>query len=130
MLQGGPDAVAIFEQDLDQTFQRIRDRCVVLREKSKDLDETNTNLTPEQAKAFKTFPKYFQDALLANDMDKINEAFSLMDEETSKRVMDECQRTGLISVLSEEEAKQYLDQDHLATDEQKPKVALRITSIS
>jgi hypothetical protein len=53
-----------------------------------------------------------------------------MDEETSKRVMDECQRTGLISVLSEEEAKQYLDQDQLATDEQKPKVALRITSIS
>lgn len=112
MTQNGPEPIKIFEQDVEATYTRIRERCVVLRQKkeSSEITEENSNLTPEQATAFKSFPKFFQDALMSNEMDKINEAFSKMDEATAKTVMDKCQETGLIAILSEEEAAKYMNE--------------------
>ena len=68
----------MFEVDVQSTWNRLQERSEVLRknrtEKNTDsLDETNSNLTPEQAAVFRTFPKYFQEALFANDMEKIND---------------------------------------------------------
>jgi ribosomal protein S20 len=104
------ESLAIFGTDLEDTFSRIKRRCHELREKAKDkeVNEENSNLTPEQAEAFKTFPKYFQDALLSNDMDAINNAFEQMDEQLSQEVMEKCQTTGLIRVLDKEEADKII----------------------
>jgi cell division cycle protein 37 len=110
MLSGGPAAVQVFETDLEGTYARIRERSKILRDKRKQesdqLDENNSNLTPEQSEAFNAFPKYFQDALFSNDIDQINAAFAKMDETLAADVMAKCQATGLISLLSEEEAQQ------------------------
>lgn len=111
MIHGGPAAVQVFEQDFAQTYDRIHKRCIEMKNKDKELDDSNSNLTPEQAVAFKSFPKVFQQALMANDMNKINEAFAAMDEKTAKEVMDKCQSTGLISVLSDDQAKEYIQAD-------------------
>ncbi|KAI3637450.1 hypothetical protein MIR68_004099 [Amoeboaphelidium protococcarum] len=107
------EPLALFEQDLESTYNHVKERSKILKAKqnSKDLDEDNSNLTPEQAVVFKTFPKHFQDAMYSGDMNKINESFGKMTEEESARVMADCQKTGLISVLSEEESKQYLPQE-------------------
>lgn len=111
MINQVPEAIKFFEDDLEKTFAHIKARSKVLAEKKEfeEIDTENSNLTPEEAKAFKTFPKHFQEALLANDMEKINESFAKMGKEESERVMAECQRVGLIKVLDDDEAKQVMD---------------------
>lgn len=116
MTSGIAEAVRLFESDVESSYARVKERAAVLREKRESrADEgvtaENSNLTPEQAEAFNTFPKVFQDALMSNDMDKINDAFNLMGKEEAEEVMKKCQDTGLIAVLSEDEAKQYMDAD-------------------
>ncbi len=69
MLTGGQAAVEIFETDLGATFSRVCERAKVLREKRKEpehIDDSNSNLTPEQAEAFNSFPKYFQGTTLSH----------------------------------------------------------------
>ena len=111
MIQGGPQVHALFDEDLARQFDHIKKRCEILKGKEKQLDEENSNLTPEQAAVFQTFPKHFQEALLANDINKINEAFDGMSEEQSKEIMEQCQKTGLISVLSEDEVQKLKEEE-------------------
>jgi cell division cycle protein 37 len=113
-------ALQVFEADFDQTWKRIQERCRVLKQKDeeKEYDESNSNLTPEQAAVFKTFPKDFQKAMISGEVEQINAAFSKMSEEQYKEVMEQCQKCGLISVLSKEEADAMVEQEKKAEPEQ------------
>lgn len=111
MMTGGPMPLQVFQTDVESSYGRIKERSKVLKERTAEVDSENSNLTSEQAEAFKAFPKYFQDALLSNDIDKINDAFSRMDKSESEAVMKKCQETGLITVLSEEEAAEYVEKE-------------------
>jgi hypothetical protein len=105
----------VFQTDVENSYSRIKERSKVLKERTSEIDSENSNLTPEQAEVFKTFPKYFQDALVANDIEKINDAFSRMDKAESDAVMKKCQETGLITVLNEEEAAEYMEKEEEPT---------------
>lgn len=108
MIQGNPTATAAFQQEVEASYTRLRDRCAVLAAEGKldkmaksstasspdHIDEDNSNLTAEQAAAFRTFPKQFQEALMENDMELINAAFDAMGKEEAERVMKQCQDTG------------------------------------
>ena len=113
MMSGQKEAVQFFEEDLERTFAHLKERSKVLAEKhrSDKLSPENSNLTPDQAKVFVTFPKYFQDAFMSADMDEINAAFAKMGQEEAKRVMEECQRTGLIQVMSQDEANTLIEKE-------------------
>lgn len=63
---------------------------------------------------FKMFPQHFQDALYSNDINQINSSFAKMPKEQADKVMADCQRTGLISILSDEEAKRMVAADETA----------------
>jgi cell division cycle protein 37 len=117
MMSGNQEAIMFFEDDLNKTFSHIQERCKILaanKQKEPEWNENNSNLNKEEAEAFKTFPKHFQQALLSNDMTKINESFKMMGETEANRVMELCQKVGLISVLSEDEAKKMMEQDKAA----------------
>ena len=116
MISGGPQPQRSFEEDVEQSYVRLRDRVKVLRAEGKlpakkEFTEENSNLTPEQAVVFRTFPKIFQEALMEGDMELINQAFSKMDKKKAEQIMQQCQKTGLITVLSEDEAKKMMEED-------------------
>lgn len=120
MIAGNNNAISLFSSDLKAMVDRITERSAVLvAEKKKtadELDEENSNLTPEQSVAFKSFPKFFQDALLSNDLNSINDAFAKMSKEESDEIMEKCQSTGLIRMLDEQEATSMLDEQDASSN--------------
>lgn len=101
----------VFQKDVEAAFERIKERSKYLKEKESNLTPENSNLQPKEAEAFASFPKHFQQALISNDIQKVNESFAMMSKEEADAVMKKCQESGLIQVLSEEEAAKYVEEN-------------------
>jgi len=109
--QGTPAAVQLFEKDVESTLDRLRSRVTTLESKPLHITASEeNNMSQEEADAFNSFPRVFQDALQAGDMAEIDRVLKELDTEESNRIMTACTKTGLIKFLNEEEVQQYSEE--------------------
>lgn len=125
------DAVKAFEMDADADYQRIKERCKILRQ-NKQIETSGSSYSPkqnaqqqyvgmtkEQNEAFITFPKHFQEALASGKMENVQGAFKEMDRNEATRVFELCTKTGILAFEKNEQSGNMKDGDK--TVEETPK---------
>ncbi|KAJ1497397.1 hypothetical protein HMI56_005644 [Coelomomyces lativittatus] len=108
----------MFNDDLQRTTQHIIQRCEVLQAKAKGELQSVVDLTPNPAKLelLRDLPQSLQQAILTEDMQKIELSLSDKSEYEKERMLDKLKAVGIlrppgdVQVLTEDEKLELFKQ--------------------
>ncbi|KAJ1565557.1 hsp90 co-chaperone Cdc37 [Nowakowskiella sp. JEL0078] len=122
-----PKAQKMFFDDLESTFSRIKIRVAEIKKNEKDkelaeieaaqrrleaatlpdgtyslpLPDNPTEQQLERNQLFLSYPPQFQRALILQDVEEINVYLASLQKEDAQKLLEDCNRTGLITIASE-----------------------------